>query len=233
MINEIISHLEHIPPDKLKKILSGFLWEGTPDSGVMALTFDDGPDPDITPVVLDALDECSIRGTFFMLGEKVIKHSDIACEVVRRGHLIGNHSMTHRKLFLAKRDKVEYEIDEAQKAIKDITDVNPEWFRPPFGMFDFTCADVVKNRGLTMVLWTVLSGDYSDDSPNRILKTIEPFIRAGAIVVFHDTVQGGDAFLPDLIREVSALALQRNVRLGGIDELSVSPDIEIDECNDD
>ncbi|MBT4484927.1 MAG: polysaccharide deacetylase family protein [Candidatus Latescibacteria bacterium] len=229
MIDEIVSRLEHVPPEILKKILSGFLWEGTTDSGVMALTFDDGPDPVVTPGVLDVLDECGIRGTFFMTGEKVAAYPGIAREVAGRGHLIGNHSMTHRKLFLIKRIEIEREIDEAQNIINNVTGIKAEWFRPPYGMFDFTCADVVKMRDMTMVLWTVLSGDYSDDPPDSIMKTVEPYVRPGSIAVFHDTARGGGLYLHDLIKEIAGLAGQRNVRFGGIDEISVSQDITLDE----
>ncbi len=81
--------------------------------------------------------------------------------------------------------------DEAQKAISDATGITPVWFRPPYGIFDFTCSGVVKKRGLSIVLWTVLSGDYSEVSSENIVKTVKPFIRPGAIQVFHDTLNGG------------------------------------------
>ena len=232
MFDEIITKLEHVPPKMLKRLLSGIIWEGTPESGAMAVTFDDGPDPDVTPAVLDACDKGGIRGTFFMLGENAARNPVIAKETAGRGHCIGNHSMTHRKLFLVKRQDVEDEIDAAQEIISDTTGVAPKWFRPPYGIFDYTCANVVRKRGLSMVLWTVLSGDYSDDSPERIMKTVKPFIRPGSIVVFHDTLQGGGAALPDLIREIAELAQHRNIRLTGIDELSVSPDIALDKSED-
>lgn len=233
MLDEIKTHFEHVPPKMLKKLLSGFIWEGTPDSGKMALTFDDGPDPDVTTPLLEILEKEGIRGTFFLLGENVKKHPDIAREIAGRGHLIGSHSMTHRKLFLVRKEEVEREIDEAQKIIGDITGVCPKYFRPPYGIFDYTSADVVKKKGLSMVLWTVLSGDYSDDPPERIIKTVEPFVRPGSIVVFHDTTRGGGAQLPGLIEEIGALANQRNVKFGGIDELSISSDITMDESDSD
>ena len=222
MINKLIKRFEYIPPKTLTKILSGFLWEGTPEANTLALTFDDGPDPVITPAVLDALDKSGSRGTFFMLGGNVAKYPDIAASVSERGHLIGNHSMTHRKMFFMKRNEVEREIDETQKVIFDSTGQSPKLFRPPYGMFDCTCAHVVKQKGLSMVLWTVLSGDYSDYLPNTILKTVKPFIRPGSIIVFHDTPRGSGSALPELIREIVTIARSRNVRLGNINELSIS-----------
>ena len=191
MIKSIIDTFEHVPPDVLKKILRGCLWEGTTDSGIMALTFDDGPDPEVTPAVLDILEEIGARGTFFMVGDKVKKHPHIARMILEKGHTIGNHSMSHHKMFMMRKKEIEFEIDEAQKAISDATGITPVWFRPPYGIFDFTCSGVVKKRGLSIVLWTVLSGDYSEVSSENIVKTVKPFIRPGAIQVFHDTLNGG------------------------------------------
>ena len=228
-----IETLQYAPPSLIKRILSGFCWEGTPDSMSMALTFDDGPDPDITPAVLDSLDALGARGTFFMVGENASRHPGIARLVAERGHLVGNHSMTHPKMFLMRKSDVESEVDSAQKAIADAAGVKPGMFRPPYGMFDLTCAAVVKERRLTMVLWTVLSGDFSGKPPEDIRRRVEPYIRPGAIVVFHDTAKGGGKNLPNLISEIGSSAKEKNIRLGGVNELSISKDLAVDEGDDD
>ena len=232
MIKDILESLEHIPPDILKKKLKRIIWEGTPDSDALALTFDDGPDPEITPLVIDTLDEAGGRGTFFLLGEQVKKHPGTARMIVERGHLIGNHSMTHPKMFLIGKKYIKREIDDAQKVISDAAGVEPKLFRPPYGLFDFTCADAVKRRGMSLVLWTVLSGDYSDDPPEKVFETVEPFIRPGAIQVFHDTRSGGGKNLPGIIRKISHTAREKSIRLGCIDELSYSDFINGDDGND-
>lgn len=232
MIKDILESLEHIPPDILKKKLTRIMWEGTPDSDALALTFDDGPDPEITPLVIDTLDEAGGRGTFFLLGDQVKKHPGTARMIVERGHLIGNHSMTHPKMFLIGKKYVKREIDDAQKVISDATGVETKLFRPPYGLFDFTCADAVKRRKMSLVLWTVLSGDYSDDPPEKVFNTVEPFIRPGAIQVFHDTCNGGGKNLAGIVRKISYTAREKSIRLGGIDELSYSDFINVDDCND-
>jgi peptidoglycan/xylan/chitin deacetylase (PgdA/CDA1 family) len=233
MIREWLKDLECIPPSALKNLLSGMLWEGTPDSGSLALTFDDGPDPDITPKVLDILDSLKARGTFFLVGERVKEHPSIARLIVERGQAIGNHGMTHSKLLFMKRSEVESEINSARDAIFDACGVVPALFRPPHGLFDHTTARAVREHGLEMVLWTVLSGDYSDVSGDAIVQRINPFIRAGAIIVFHDTVRGGGNLLPGILTEISVTARARDVRLGGIDELSLAEEIELGEENAD
>jgi len=222
MIRELLNSFEHVPPDILKKKLKDILWEGTPDSKGLALTFDDGPDPEITPLVLDALDEAGARGTFFMIGEQVKRHPVTARMVVERGHLAGSHSMTHCTMFLMRRRDIEREIDDAQKAISDAVGMVPRWFRPPHGIFDFTSADIIRQKGLLLVLWTVLSGDYSDDPPEKIFRTVDPFIRPGTIMVFHDTARGGGLTLPGIIHEIHLRAGSNGLRFIGVDDLSVS-----------
>ncbi|MFC1540845.1 polysaccharide deacetylase family protein [Candidatus Latescibacterota bacterium] len=226
MIKNIKHRLEHVPPAVLKKILKGCLWEGEPESGVLALTFDDGPDPEVTPAVLDTLDEADAQGTFFLTGKNVRKHPGIVRMISERGHTIGNHSMSHRKMLMMKKKDVEYEIDETQKVISDAAGIEPVYFRPPYGIFDFTCSRIVKERGLTMVLWTVLSGDYSDDTPETIMKTVHPFIRPGAIQVFHDTADGGNGAICDIIRKIGTIAKKNSIRLGTVGELTVSHSVE-------
>lgn len=232
MTGKWLKSFEHVPPLAMRRLLSGFVWEGTPDSGSMALTFDDGPDPEITPMVLDVLDEAGARGTFFMVGEQVRRYPDIARLVADRGHQVGNHSLTHPRMLLMKRADVEREIDDAGKAISDAAGVEPELFRPPYGIFDFTCAGVVRDREMDMVLWTVLSGDYSDDSPETILGRINPFIRPGGIVVFHDTGKGGGVMLREILRETMRMAGERNIHLGAVEELSRSDEIQVEEETD-
>ena len=221
--------MEHVPPRMLTRILSGVCWEGTPEFRTMALTFDDGPDPEITPAVLDTLGEAGGRGTFFLVGKRVQSHPGIVRMIAEGGHRIGNHSMSHSRMIFMKRNEVEEEIDSAQKAMEDAVGVAPVMFRPPYGVFDFTCARAVKERAMKLVLWTVLSGDYSDDSRDVILRRVAPFVRAGSIVVFHDTENGGGWDLPGVIREIALLARERDIRLGGVDELSLSNEVSMSE----
>jgi peptidoglycan/xylan/chitin deacetylase (PgdA/CDA1 family) len=231
MIREWLKSFEYIPPSVLKRLLSGIRWEGTPDSGSLALTFDDGPDPDITPEVLDVLDFLKARGTFFLVGEQVKKYPSVARQIIERGHSVGNHSMTHSKLLFMKQSDVEWEIDSVREAIADACGVEPAMFRPPYGIFDYTTMRAVRDRGLEMVLWTVLSGDYSASSGSDIFRRVSPFIRAGAIMVFHDTLRGGGRLLPDVLKEIGAAAIERGVRLGGVNELSIIEEIDLGEEN--
>ena len=235
MFDELMRRLEYVPPKMMQNLLNGFIWEGTPESPAMAITFDDGPDPEITPPVLDALDAAGASATFFMVGQKVAHHPGLAAEVIKRGHQVGNHTMTHRTLLLASQDDTISEIDDASKAIADATGCAPTLFRPPHGLFDLTTVRLVRERQLSLVEWTVLSGDYKDRDAKVIMGTVAPFIRPGAIVVFHDTVEGGGMLLPGIIGDIAARAneIQGDIQLGCIDDLVLSRKMELDPADDD
>jgi len=198
--------VEHVPPVFLKRMITCAVWEGVPDSGTAALTFDDGPDPDITPLVLDALDETDCRATFFLVGERTAAHPSTARSIVDAGHSIGSHSMTHRRLLFMNGREIEREIDDSCRAISDATGVRPVLFRPPYGVFNLATVRAARTRGLRMVLWTVLSGDYKAESADVILARVKPFVRPGAIMVFHDTPEGGGPPLPGIVRKIASIA---------------------------
>lgn len=210
---------EHVPPRFLRRIVTCALWEGPPESGTVALTFDDGPDPDITPYMLDTLEERGCRATFFLVGKHVASHPGLARAIVRAGHTVGNHSMSHRRMLFMDKKDIEREIDGASREIFDATGIQPKIFRPPYGVFSFATARKVRDRGMRMVLWTVLSGDYRDDPSDVLLARVKPFVRPGAIMVFHDTVGGGGMMLPDLIEKIISIACDNNLRFGTIDDL--------------
>ena len=231
MIDEFLSHIERVPPALLKQALGSVLWEGDPSCGALALTFDDGPDPAVTPAVLDALDTCGAKATFFLTGGQAREHPALVREITGRGHLLGNHTMTHLRLLLAGEDVVTREIEDAARVIEDTAGMRPRHVRPPFGLFDFTTLRVVRERGETLVCWTALAGDYRDISARRMLENITPFVRAGAVLVFHDTARGGGDLLPGVIGDVARMAADAGLALETVDRLGEPAAMEIaDEC---
>ena len=220
MIAKAFRRLELVPPRILRAVFRDIVWEGTPDSPYAALTFDDGPDPDITPPVLDVLDEIGATATFFLIGEQVRDNPGVAREIVARGHQVGNHTMTHRSLFLTGRETVREEIRSARDMIADITGIDTNWFRPPHGMFDITAAREFRHQQCTTVLWSALSGDYRDDPPQVIIDQTAPYLRPGAVMVFHDTKKGGGTALPGILRSLASLANERRTVFGRVDALT-------------
>jgi peptidoglycan/xylan/chitin deacetylase (PgdA/CDA1 family) len=188
---------------------------------MLALTFDDGPDPQVTPAVLDALRDVDGRGTFFMLGGKASENPQMVLLAREREHVVACHGMDHRRMLFMRREEIERNLDDSCAAIAQAAGGGePVFFRPPYGHFSAAVGKAAQERGMVMVLWTALSGDFEEKDPEKVYLQVEPFIRPGAIIVFHDTVEGGGVMLPGLIRRIAGTARDRNIRLGGIDELA-------------
>jgi peptidoglycan-N-acetylglucosamine deacetylase len=223
--------LEHVPPGFVKKVFNGCVWQGSPDSGILALTFDDGPDPEVTPEVLDALDRVEAKGTFFLVGSKALEYPALVEEIVSRGHTVGNHTMNHRKLILSGKTVTENEIGDAQAVITGICGKAPALFRPPHGIFDFTTVKIAAEYGLKTVIWTVLSGDYRTKGPDEVMHNVEEFIKPGSIIVFHDTKEGGGMMLPGIIERIAETAAFMELELAGVDDMLGTDIADEDEYN--
>lgn len=217
---DILHDLEYVPPKLIKRMLGSVLWEGVPESGAISLTFDDGPDPDVTPAVLDTLERHGAKGTFFLLGEKVKRYPELARSIAERGHAIGSHGMKHDVFMLRRRRETLEDIGESLKIIEEHTGCLTSLFRPPHGLFDFTTVRIVKRLKLRMVLWSLLSGDYRDDDPVLVLDRVKRYMRPGSIIVFHDTVRGGGVALPGMIDTVCVKAREKGLDLVGVHELA-------------
>jgi peptidoglycan/xylan/chitin deacetylase (PgdA/CDA1 family) len=183
----------------------------------VALTFDDGPDPEVTPRVLDALDAAGLKATFFLIGERAARHPALAREIVRRGHAAENHSHRHSTAFgwygLARARR---EIEAAQSAIADATGVAPAFFRAPFGIRNPLLDPALARIGLRYVSWTRRGFDTVARDPQRVLDRLAHRLAAGDILLLHDGVavrprDGGvhaPAVLPALAARLAALGLR-------------------------
>ncbi|MEV2238336.1 polysaccharide deacetylase family protein [Micromonospora sp. NPDC049891] len=171
--------------------LGGPRWPafGTPGDGI-ALTIDDGPHPTWTPPMLDLLDAHGVRATFFLIGDRVREHPELARRVLAAGHLIGNHSMTHPQPFAAlPRPMLRAEIDRTQREIEDATGISPRLFRAPGGNWSPAVLRTTVDSGLTPVDWTVNPSDWRSPGVERITRTLSR-TRPGQIILCHDG--GGD-----------------------------------------
>lgn len=160
--------------------------------GAVALTFDDGPDPDVTPWVLDELDRHGARATFFCVGARVRAHAALAAEIVRRGHAVENHSYAHSTssgFWSARRWRAD--LLACQQAIADATGRAPRFFRPPFGVRAPMLEPALASLGLHCVTWSARGFDAVARHPERVLARLLPHVHAGSIVVLHDGVAVG------------------------------------------
>jgi peptidoglycan/xylan/chitin deacetylase (PgdA/CDA1 family) len=155
--------------------------------GEVALTFDDGPDPLITPRVLELLDQYGAKSSFFCIGNKVIAHPELAREIIRRGHSVENHTNSHPHAFaFFGADALQHEIDSAQTAIRATTGVAPVFFRAPMGFRNPFLAPMVERAGLRYTNWTRRGYDTVAKSAELVLQRLQRGLAAGDILLLHD-----------------------------------------------
>ena len=144
----------------------------------LAITFDDGPNPAITPKLLDLLAKHNARATFFLVGKFVRDCSDLTKEILVRGHALGNHTDTHPNLFLCGPQKTTEQLKRCADAIHQAAGVEPRWFRPPFGFRSPWLHDIVKRQGMRTVMWTLIPGDWRVKPAEWLIKRMNPIADA-------------------------------------------------------
>lgn len=168
---------------------------------MVALTFNDGPNPSYTPQVLDLLYENDARATFFLLGEALKDGELLAEEMVSAGHEIGNHTDTHPDLTKISSFEVQYELYCMEKTLQKIVpDVKVNWVRPPYGFYTDATQ---KAAGKPLALWNLDSMDWRTNASAEIIcDTILKQVKDGDVIVFHDdnaeTVKALKTLLPAL-----------------------------------
>ena len=178
----------------------------------LALTIDDGPDPEVTPRVLDVLDEHGARATFFCIAKHAQAHPQLCREIVLRGHSVQNHSHQHRHTFsLLGVRGIARELEAAQDTLAQITGVLPRFFRAPAGLRNPFLAPVLQRLDLQLVSWTRRGFDTVRAEPERVLARLTHSLAAGDILLLHDgnaarTASGQPVVLEVLPRLLSAFA---------------------------
>lgn len=170
----------NIPPAR------GIIYKGNTAQRLVALTFDDGPDPYYTPKILDILKQKHVKATFFVLGKQVEQFPNLMKRIVNEGHGIANHTWNHPRLPNLTTSELIKEITSTQKIMENTVNRKPDLFRPPYG--DVTKSDlfVLDHIGFRVVGWSVDTLDWSGKSASEILATIESNISPGGIILQHN-----------------------------------------------
>lgn len=162
------------------------VWRGPRGVRRLALTFDDGPDPDWTPRVLDTLAEAGVRATFFLLGERAERTPAIVRRMVAEGHEIANHSWSHRSLWLCGPKATASEIRRAHECLGALAGRPPRHFRPPWGMVNAAMFPVLRGLGERCVFWSIQAEGRRPVPAARQIAHIMDRAHPGAIVDLHD-----------------------------------------------
>jgi peptidoglycan/xylan/chitin deacetylase (PgdA/CDA1 family) len=156
-------------------------------AGQVAITIDDGPHPQVTPLVLDVLDAFNAKASFFCIGKSVEAYPQLARDIVMRGHSIENHSHQHPHHFsLMGIRTLTTEISRAQNAIFQATGYTPRYFRAPAGLRSPLLDPVLQNLNLELVSWTRRGFDTIEQDPAKVRKRLEHKLSAGDILLLHD-----------------------------------------------
>jgi peptidoglycan-N-acetylglucosamine deacetylase len=140
----------------------------------LALTFDDGPNPAITPKLLDLLDRYNAKATFFLIGRYVRECPELVKETIARGHSVGNHTETHPNLLWRSPTQVRIELRLCHDAISNAIGAKPKWFRPPFGMRNPWVIPLARELGYQTVMWTLIPGDWQEKPAEWLIARMHP-----------------------------------------------------------
>ena len=197
----------------------GLNWTRLPEAAAarneVALTIDDGPDPRVTPQVLDVLDRYQTRATFFCIGELAAKYPQLCREIVLRGHAVENHSQQHCHNFsLLGSAAYSREIQAAQDTLAGITGQMPMFFRAPAGLRNPFLQPVLARLGLRLVSWTVRGFDTRTGQASKVAARLLAKLRPGAILLLHDGHAALTQAKQPVILEVLPLVLEAAVNNG-------------------
>jgi peptidoglycan-N-acetylglucosamine deacetylase len=175
----------------------------TGDASTLALTFDDGPNPTVTPGLLDLLDRCGARATFFLMGSRVRAFPELTREIAARGHVLGNHTETHPNLTFLSAKTLHDELGRCHEAIESAAGYHARWMRPPFGFRGPRLGAVVRQmRYNGVAMWSKLVRDWRPQAAEPVIRRLRG-ARGGDIVLMHD----GDHRLPEGDRHHTVAAL--------------------------
>ena len=163
----------------------------------LAITFDDGPNPAMTPQVLDLLERYNARATFFLIGRYVRECPGLVAQTAVRGHLVANHTLTHPNLFWLTPSAIRDEMQQTQDAIAAATGSAPKWFRPPYGFRNPWVVTSAARFGMRTVMWSLITGDWKPRPLEKLIGKMQPIAAhaqknlasqnsAGDILCLHD-----------------------------------------------
>lgn len=164
---------------------------GPSDRRIVALTFDDGPNPPYTNAILDVLEREHVHATFFLVGRAVAAYPGVVRREVRDGDAVGNHTWSHGHMILWDAAQVRASLVKTDDAIYRAAGVHTRIMRPPFGARDWLVLDQARRLGYTPVMWSVpLPNDWEQPPPHVIADRVLPYVHDGAIIVLHDGNRG-------------------------------------------
>jgi polysaccharide deacetylase family sporulation protein PdaB len=184
------------------RIIRGVYYHVETESKAVALTFDAIWEPGETGRILDTLDRYQVRATFFLTGSWVRHNPDLAREILIRGHEIGHHGYSHKRLPEVDDEELSNEFAMMEETLREELNMTAYLFRPPYGEIDERVFAYASGRGYTTVLWSIDPHDWLDPGVDKIISRVVKSVHNGAIILFHtNATQSADA-LPVIIQSL-------------------------------
>ena len=184
----------------------------------IALTFDDGPHPIYTPVILDILKEYEIRATFFMVGENVEHYRDVAERVLSEGHEVGNHTYSHPHLLNMTYGTLLDEVLGCEDVLFTLSEYKPHLFRPPEGLVGKDVISIADKLEYSVILWNVDTRDWANTPSDKIVENVIKNTDSGDIILMHDYI-GYNSPTPEALRKYIPILLKKGFKFVTVSEL--------------
>lgn len=184
----------------------------------IALTFDDGPHPIYTPIILDILKEYEIHATFFMVGENVEHYRDVAERVLSEGHEIGNHTYSHPHLLNMTYGTLLDEVLGCEDELFALSEYKPHLFRPPEGLVGKDVISIADKLEYSVILWNVDTRDWANTPSDKIVENVIKNTDSGDIILMHDYI-GYNSPTPEALRKYIPILLKKGFKFVTVSEL--------------
>ncbi len=202
------------PPILVKRIFHNFAWESSKDK--VLFSFDDGPNPGTTEIILTSLKKKNIKALFFLVGENILRYPELVKNILEEGHEIGNHTMRHSIITKLNKNERREELGAVQKIMAEDFGYKVKFFRPPHGRFPFGLADELIPFGLKNVMWSLLTYDFKNEL-SIVKKTVDNYLKGNSIIVFHDSNKSA-GIIEESINYAILQAEKNNFVIGGAKE---------------
>lgn len=193
---------------------------GKTDEKAVAVTFDDGPDPVKTPLVLDTLKKHRVKAAFFCIGKKLTGCEQLIRRMDEEGHVLGNHSFCHSAWFdLLPAGRIRAELMRTDQSIRDITGKTPLFFRPPYGVINPPVSNALNKMHWRVICWTIRSFDTRNSNPQKTRQKILRQLQPGSVILLHDHTAFTEHHLEGLLQGIR----DAGYRFVSLDELLAMP----------
>ena len=178
------------------------------DTMKIAITFDDGPHPSLTPQILEILEKYGVKATFFMVGVNVTNYPDTARSVIDAGHEVGNHTYSHRSVGKMDPASIARELEECEDALEELCEYRPHLFRPPQGAINTHVEHCAAAEDYTLILWSLDTRDWECKSTEQIVQEVLSKVQPGDIILMHDYI-GTNSKTPEALEILLPKLLER------------------------